>query len=80
MGDEISARNGVTFQIRLPRPVNCRLLKDGKAVKTWEKRETCTHITTEAGVYRVEASIDFKGKSRAWIYSNPIYVLKSRPR
>lgn len=74
MGDDISAKNGITFQVRLPLPVECRLLKDGNVVKTWVKRETCTHITTEPGVYRVEAYIPFHGKRRGWIFSNPIYV------
>jgi len=74
MGDEISARNGLTFQIRLPLPAECHLIKDGKLIKTWKKRETCTHITAEPGIYRVEVYIPFKGKLRAWIISNPIYV------
>jgi hypothetical protein len=74
MGDEISTQNGVTLQIRLPVPVECRLLKNGKMIKTWQKRDTIVHITTEPGVYRVEAYIDFLGKPRAWIFSNPIYL------
>jgi hypothetical protein len=74
MGDEISARNGVTLQIRLPLPVECLLLKDGKLVKSWDKRDTCTHITSEPGIYRVEAYIQYRGKRRGWIFSNPIYV------
>jgi hypothetical protein len=49
-------------------------MKDGRLVKTWQKRDTCTHITSEPGAYRVEASIPFEGKSRGWIYSNPIYI------
>ena len=74
MGDEISAQNGVTFQIRLPFKAECCLLKDGEPVKVWGHRETCTYITTEAGAYRVEVHIEYLGKRRAWIYSNPIYV------
>jgi hypothetical protein len=74
MGDEISTQNGVTLQIRLPIPVECRLLKDGKALKTWQKRDTIVHITTEPGVYRVEAYVDYLGKKRGWIFSNPIYL------
>jgi hypothetical protein len=74
MGEEISSRNGVTLQIRLPLPTECRLVKDGKVIKTWQKRETCTHITTEPGAYRVEAYIEYKGRRRGWIFSNPIYV------
>lgn len=74
MGDEISAQNGVTFQIRLPRKTECILLKDGKPVRTWQQRETCTYITSEPGVFRVEAYIRYAGKRRGWIFSNPIYV------
>jgi len=74
MGDEISARNGVTFQIRLPLRTECRLLKDGKVIQTWTNRETCTHIATAPGIYRVEVYIEYLGLRRAWIFSNPIYV------
>jgi len=74
MGELLSGQHGVTFQVRLPRPTDCRLIKDGKVVKAWQKRDTCTHITSEPGAYRVEASIPFEGKSRGWIYSNPIYI------
>ncbi|HEX7975394.1 MAG TPA: hypothetical protein VF498_13380, partial [Anaerolineales bacterium] len=63
-------------QIRLPRPCECRLIKDGKAIKTWQKRDTCTYITTEPGVYRVEAYIEYLGRLRGWIFSNPIYVTR----
>ncbi|RME07537.1 MAG: hypothetical protein D6803_03730 [Anaerolineae bacterium] len=73
-GDEISANEGVTLQIRLPRKAECHLLKDGEVVQTWTDRETCTHITTEAGVYRVEVYLPFLGKRRGWIFSNPIYL------
>jgi hypothetical protein len=79
MGDEVSAEKGITFQIRLPqsagaRPVECCLLRDGQVIKTWRNKLLITHIDTEAGVYRVEAYIQYLGKRRAWIFSNPIYV------
>ncbi len=74
MGEEIPAQNGVTLQIRLPHAAECRLIKDGNTIKTWKKRETCTHITTDPGVYRVEVYIEYLGKRRGWIFSNPIYV------
>jgi hypothetical protein len=74
MGDELPAKDGVTLQVRMPRRAECRLLKDGKALKIWRNRETCTHITAEPGVYRVEVHIDYLGRQRGWIYSNPIYV------
>lgn len=74
MGDEVSAVDGVTFQIRLPHAAECILLRNGAAVKTWRKRDTCTYITSKPGVYRVEVYINFKGRRRGWIFSNPIYV------
>jgi hypothetical protein len=74
MGDEISAKRGITFQIRLPQKTECNLIKDGKVIKTWNKRKTCTYITPTAGIYRVEAYIHYQGRRRAWIFSNPIYV------
>lgn len=74
MGDELSVRHGVTFQIRLPMRAECNLLKDGQVIKTWTDREICTHITTQPGVYRVEVYINYLGLRRGWIFSNPIYV------
>jgi hypothetical protein len=74
MGDEINAHPGVTLQVRLPRRGSCRLLKDGQALKNWSRRESYTYITAEPGVYRVEADIQYRGRTRGWIFSNPIYL------
>ena len=74
MGDEISAKSGVTLQIRLPQRAECILYKDGEVLKTWVDRDLCAHITAEPGVYRVEVYINYRGKRRGWIFSNPIYV------
>ncbi len=78
MGDDISIKNGITLQIRLPHRTECNLLKDGKVIKTWHKRETCTFLTTEPGVYRVEVYIHYLGRRRGWIFSNPIYIKNTR--
>jgi hypothetical protein len=74
MGDEVSARSGVTFQIRLPQKAECRLIQDGRVIKTWHGREVCTHLTTQPGVFRIEAYLSFLRERRGWIFSNPIYV------
>lgn len=74
MGDKIPLGDGVTLQVNLPRRVECRLIKDGNLIKVWTRREVCTYITREPGVYRIEAYIDFLGKRRGWIFSNPIYI------
>jgi hypothetical protein len=74
MGDEIPAKFGVTLQAKLPSYAEIRLLKDGKVIQTWKNQTACTHITTEAGIYRIEAYRRYLGRRRGWIYSNPIYV------
>lgn len=74
MGDEIPANGGITFTIRLPEAAEIRLLKDGQVLRTWKHAEVATHITTEAGVYRVEVWRHALGRMRGWIFSNPIYV------
>lgn len=73
-GEELSAQNGVTFQIKLPQAADCRLIKDGKLLRRWEKETIGTYITKEPGIYRVEAYLRYKGRNRAWIFSNPIYI------
>lgn len=74
MGDEIPAKNGVTLQAKLPHHADIYLLKDGVEIQKWQNQLSCTHITTEPGVYRIEAYRRYLGKKRGWIYSNPIYV------
>lgn len=75
MGDKVSAQGGLTFQVRLPIRSHCRLVKDGKVIKETFDREVLTHITSDRGVYRSEVYIDYLGKERGWIFSNPIYAL-----
>jgi hypothetical protein len=74
MGDEISARRGVTLQAHLPEPAEIRLIKDGKAIGIWRDAQACAYSASEAGVYRVEAWRNYLGRKRGWIFSNPIYV------
>jgi hypothetical protein len=74
MGDEIELKNGVTLQIHLPLPVECRLIKDGTVIKSWNEREILTYLVNQPGVYRVECFVEYLGRRRAWIFSNPIYI------
>jgi hypothetical protein len=74
MGEEISARRGVTLQAHLPQPAEIRLLKDGKTIGIWRDAHACAYSASEAGVYRVEAWKNYLGLKRGWIFSNPIYV------
>jgi hypothetical protein len=74
MGDEIRLGSGVTLQIRLPMKAECRLLHNGAHVRTWKDREICAQSVAKPGAYRVECSIEYLGRQRGWIYSNPIYI------
>ncbi len=74
MGDEIKLKDGVTLQIHLPALVECRLIKDGEVLKEWNGREILTYLVNQPGVYRVECYIQYLGRRRAWIFSNPIYL------
>lgn len=79
MGDEVLLCDGVTLQINLPLRAECRLIKDGEPIKIWKRREVCTYITREPGVYRVEVYINYLGKRRGWIFSNPVYIRAGHP-
>jgi hypothetical protein len=74
MGDELPVKGGVTLQARTSLPADIRLIRDGEVIGTWKHSQICTHITTEPGVYRIEAHRNYLGRKRGWIYSNPIYV------
>ena len=74
MGEEISAKRGVTLQAHLPKPAEIRLIKDGKTIGIWRNSQACAYSASEPGVYRVEAWRNYLGRKRSWIFSNPIYV------
>ena len=74
MGDELDSKGGVTLKIRLPRRTECVLVKDGKPVRTWKNHDSCIFIATEPGAYRVEVYLNYLGRRRGWIFSNPVYI------
>lgn len=74
MGGVIRPRFGVTLQVHLPQRAEIRLLQNGQTIRTWEDSQAMVYTTPEAGTYRVEASIFYRGRLRTWIVSNPIFV------
>ncbi len=76
MGDDLHFRDEIQIEIRLPRTTECRLIRDGDLIARWKDRETIYYTDDLPGVYRVECMIHYKGKSRGWIFSNPIYAKK----
>ena len=73
MGEKISLSGKVEFSISSPLKADLRLLRDGQVVARHEGR-TLNYSTAEPGVYRVEAYRKHLGKSRGWVFTNPIYV------
>jgi hypothetical protein len=74
MGDTIENSQSVTLQIKLPQAAECLLVKDGEVIHSSHKRVSIIHRVEEPGVYRVEAYLNYQGKRRGWIFSNPIYI------
>jgi hypothetical protein len=76
MGDTLILTRGATIQVRLPFPTEFRLIRDGQAVYQDHNLDRLAYPLVEPGAYRVECFVKFLGKTRGWIYSNPIYVEK----
>lgn len=74
MGDTLALRDRPALQVKLPRPAQSTLFKDGLPLRTSRLRDQYVYQVTESGVYRLEAYLPFKGKTRTWIISNPIYI------
>jgi hypothetical protein len=74
MGEIIRSRFGITLQAHLPQRADIRLLRNGNTLKIWQDTQAFVHTTPDPGVYRVEVSIYYKGRTRTWIVSNPIFV------
>lgn len=75
MGGWIRLGHGVTLQVVSPIVADMRLIKDGKQVMQETASTHRTYIASEPGAYRVEIYVEYKGKQRGWIFSNPIFVV-----
>jgi hypothetical protein len=62
-----------TLHVRLPRPAELRLLRDGAVIAA----VSAASLDADApgpGVYRVEARLPYRGRTLTWILSNPLYL------
>ena len=75
MGGHIRARTGVALHARVPDLSEIRLLQDGQLIQTVKHGQALTHRALLPGAYRIEAYRRHLGRRRAWIISNPIFVL-----
>lgn len=76
MGDELTLDPGATLRIKLPQRANLRVIQNGKPFVVLDHVDQLVKTIDQPGAYRVEAYIEYLGRQRGWIYSNPIYVRK----
>jgi hypothetical protein len=62
-----------SLHVRLPRPAELRLLRDGAVIAAVEDA-SLDSAAPGPGVYRVEARLPYRGRTLTWILSNPIYL------
>jgi hypothetical protein len=74
MGDSLKLGSGVTLQALAGARSHIKLIRHGKVVAEAHNRENLTYTAQQGGAYRVEVWRTFKGRPRAWILSNPIYL------
>lgn len=77
MGATVENRAGVTLQVVAPAPCLLRLIHNGQVIATWDNATGATHILPArvTGAVRVEAWRNHLGQLRAWVFSNPIYLV-----
>jgi hypothetical protein len=74
MGETLESGFGVTLQVRLPQRAEVRLIHAGRVLRRWPTTAYAVAVVSQPGAYRVEASLWANGRTRGWIYSNPIYL------
>lgn len=76
MGDSITLKRGGTLRVHTPFTSEIEIVHNGKTISQNERCTTLVKTVTEPGYYRIQCKIDFLGKKRGWIYSNPIFCIK----
>jgi hypothetical protein len=76
MGDCIKMDGRASLQAQAPANTVMRLIRHGEVVAEVENGSELKYEATEAGAYRVECEIEYHGRKRGWIYSNPIYLVQ----
>src|SRR5690606_16283027 len=74
MGAEADARCGFKLHVRLPRHADLRLLRNGVEIARTLRGTSLDVPADEPGAYRVEASLQDRGRLRTGSLSSPIYL------
>ncbi len=74
MGGDVSLKESPTLTVKAPARGQIRIIHNGHVIKT-ETAAELSHRPAEPGPYRAEVRLPRAFvKTRAWIFSNPIYV------
>jgi hypothetical protein len=75
MGDEGGFAEGAAVRVHLPRAAaRIRLLRDSEVVAERLSADRLEVPAERPGVHRVEATLSHRGRERAWVISNPLYL------
>lgn len=74
MGDTVAMDVGATLQVLAPARASIRVIHNGNVVASTTSGQSLTHVPLDPGAYRAECSLEYEGRERGWIYSNPIYI------
>ncbi len=76
IGESVQLIRGGTLRVHTPSEADIEIIHNGKIFSQSEKSTSLVKTVTEKGYYRIQCKIDFLGKKRGWIYSNPIFCTK----
>lgn len=76
MGDCLKLSRRVSLQAHAPANATMRLIRFGDVVAEVHNGRELSYRAEDPGAYRVECEIQYHGRSRGWIYSNPIYLVE----
>ncbi len=75
MGESVQLSRGGTIRVHTPARADIEIVHNGQIIHHVENTSSLINTVTEKGYYRVQCKIDFLGKKRGWIYSNPIFCI-----
>lgn len=75
MGGEISLQAGPLLRAALPARARWKIIRAGAGIVREGTGSAFDFRPAERGAYRLEAWRFFRGRTRGWIFSNPIYIV-----
>ena len=76
LGDEFVLHNTAELKVSVPYQARIRIIRNGNLCHQVTGKELSVKIS-EPGVYRAEAYLKVFSRYHPWIFSNPLYVIRS---